>query len=342
MRSLPYQLVHLFPATFVLICLLHFQWMLAVPGLVFIVGIPLLDPLIGKDRGHTGEYNRSGDTLARLAPFVYTVLYLGSVAAALSYVRRFTSTLVFASCVLTVGICAGLAFSAVHELIHSRKSINHALANFCGTILCFGHFEIEHLYSHHRFAGTANDTSSARLGESLYRFLLRSIPHGVRFAWSWERRRLSRRFRQGPSLILRNRVFQTFVGSGLLIGAVTWLLGIRSGMFLIAQAVVGILLLMTAAYIQHYGIVRPEKSKLTPDHIWDSHYRLSNWINFGVQRHASHHLAPTKLYPRHVNYPIAPELPFGYPAMIAIALLPPVWMRLMNPRVSQSQQSVII
>lgn len=341
MRFLPYQLVHLFPSVFVLVCLFQIHWMLALPGLVFIVGIPLLDPLTGKDKGWIAGYGESFDVLARLTPLVYAVLYMGSVGAALFYVRRFGSGLVFASCVLTVGICAGLAFSAVHELIHSRSVIDLVVANLCGMFLFFGHFEIEHIYSHHRFAGTKNDTSSAKMGESLYAFLLRSVPHGIRFAWNWEQRRLERRFKQSLFLTLRNRILLAFSGSGILVGAVTSLLGLRSGMFLISQALVGILLLMTAAYIQHYGIVRPERSRLMPHHVWDSHYRLSNWINFDVQRHASHHLAPTRPRLQHVHYQVAPELPFGYPAMIAIALLPPLWMRLMNPRVAQAQLSAI-
>ena len=82
------------------------------------MGISFLDPLTGKDKGWIAGYGESFDALARLTPLVYAVLYMGSVGAALFYVRRFGSGLVFASCVLTVGICAGLAFSAVHEFIH--------------------------------------------------------------------------------------------------------------------------------------------------------------------------------------------------------------------------------
>ena len=77
---------------------------------------------------------------------------------------------------------------------------------------------------------------------------------------------------------------------------------------------------------------RPEKSLLASQHVWDSNYKLSNWINFGVQRHASHHLAPRRYYPTHVDFDDSPELPFGYPTMIMIALCTPLWMKVMNSR----------
>jgi alkane 1-monooxygenase len=124
-----------------------------------------------------------------------------------------------------------------------------------------------------------------------------------------------------------------FLSSGALIVAVLIFFGLWPTLFFVLQAVVGIVLLMTAAYIQHYGILRKDDIHLEAHHVWDSNYRLSNWINFGVQRHAAHHLAPTRLYVTHRSYQEAPELPAGYPAMITLALVPFFWMRVMNHRV---------
>lgn len=334
MRSLSFQLVHCFPALFILLCLTRADWALALPGLFFCIGIPLLDPLFGKASSPTNDHFESSEVkAARSAPYLYVLLYIVSVIVGLFYIQRFPRPSIVGSCVLTVGICAGLAFSAVHELIHLRAPFGQKLANLCVVFLCFGHFEIEHLYSHHRFAGTTHDTSTARLGESIYSFLGRSVPCGIRFAWRFEQKRLAKKYGNSKLSTARNRVLLSFLSSGALIVAVDVFFGLWPTVFFVLQSAVGIVLLMTAAYIQHYGILRKDDINLKADHVWDSNYRLSNWINFGVQRHAAHHLAPTRLYVTHPRYQEAPELPAGYPAMITLALVPFFWMRVMNHRV---------
>jgi alkane 1-monooxygenase len=334
MRSLRFQLVQIFPTAFLVFCAARKDWGLSLSGLFFLLGIPLLDLVIGKTTSSVPERLDSFDTtIARLAPLIFVALYIASVVSALSYIRYSHRALVVTSCVISVGTCAGLAFSAAHELIHMQTIVSRQVARLCLVVLCFGHFEIEHLYSHHRFAGTKHDTSSARPGESIYSFLARSIPSGISFALSFERSRLIRQTGRPKPSIFGNRVLCGFALSAIATLLVCSVFGSLAALFFVLQASVGILLLMTTAYIQHYGLVREDSSHFRAHHGWDSHYRLSNWINFDVQHHASHHIAPTRLFVRHQSYAETPELPAGYPAMIVLAMVPPIWNRVMNQRI---------
>ncbi|MEM8755071.1 MAG: alkane 1-monooxygenase, partial [Pseudomonadota bacterium] len=54
-----------------------------------------------------------------------------------------------------------------------------------------------------------------------------------------------------------------------------------------------------------------------------------------LQRHSDHHYKPDRRYPLLQTYDEAeaPQLPYGYPLMVLMAMIPPVWFRVMNRRV---------
>ena len=237
---------------------------------------------------------------------------------------------------LTLGTVAGVSFSATHELIHSKKRARKWWGRAGLLSVAFMHFEIEHLCGHHRYACTAEDASTARLGEGVYAYLLRSIPRGIRFSWQFEADRLAR-----AGLTVwhpRNRV----LWSAILPLAVSLIFfmsfGWRGLVLYLAQATIGFLVMMIAAYIEHYGVLREVDDdgtleRIDARHSWDSNYFLSGAISFNVQRHSDHHLKATKQYPLLQSHETAIELPAGYQAMIALALVPPLWRRVMDPLV---------
>lgn len=326
-----FQLVQIFPILFLYSCANPIGISQALPGLLFMFAVPVFDLVVGRYDvpGERGLEDTVGEC-ARSAPYIFSVLYLVSVSAGAFYVSRSSGLVSFFSCVFSVGVCAGIAFSAVHELVHRQTKWSLLLARLCLSFLCFVHFELEHLYSHHRFAATSKDTSTARLGESVYTFLWRSIPAGIVFAWRLERKRLNGKpgdlFRS-PSVLM---ILLT-IAIVVIFGAE---LGPRAVLFYLAQAVVGITLLMIVSYIQHYGLERLEEGeRFSPRHAWDSNYRLSSWTNFGVQHHSSHHLRPRDPYSRRLTEQTSPELPGSYQLMIVLALVPPLWKRVINPRV---------
>jgi alkane 1-monooxygenase len=119
-------------------------------------------------------------------------------------------------------------------------------------ILGYPHFCIEHRSGHHRNVGTHSDGATARLGENLYRYLVRAVPAGILNAWTLETRRL-RRSSQRP-LSHHNRIVRL---SGLLLllqVAVYVGLGWAGVLFFICHAAVAVFTLETINYVQHYGL----------------------------------------------------------------------------------------
>ena len=95
-------------------------------------------------------------------------------------------------------------------------------------------------------------------------------------------------------------------------------------------------------YIEHYGLTRRHLGDgryetVQPHHSWNAAHRASNWFLINLQRHSDHHTKPDRRYPLLQNHgpERAPQLPFGYSLSAAIALVPPLWRRMMNPRVRQ-------
>jgi alkane 1-monooxygenase len=239
---------------------------------------------------------------------------------------------------VSVGATTGaIGMTFAHELIHRR----HAYERLFGTILLasvtYPHFAIEHVRGHHRHVGTPRDPATARLGESVYGFLPRSIIGGWLSAWHIERRRLWERDQATWSLhnvMLRYAVLEiaVYASIGAAFGPVA--LALFAGQSLVA---IGILEIIN--YVEHYGLLRKksktwEYERIKPEHSWDSGSRVSNWLLINLPRHADHHMAAAKRYQSLELLPHAPRLPAGYGAMFLLALLPPLWFRVMNPRVA--------
>lgn len=243
----------------------------------------------------------------------------------------------FLGLALSVGVVNGLAINTGHELGHKTTSVERWLAKTVLAVVGYGHFFIEHNKGHHKDVATPEDPASSRMGENIYVFACREIPGAMRRAWASERARLARG-NLGP-WTLRNEVLQPLLitiplYTGL-IAAFGWIML----PFLLIQAFWGWFgILSSANYIEHYGLLRQRRDNgryepCQPYHSWNSNHVMSNLILFNLQRHSDHHANPTRRYQSLRAYGDLPELPSGYPLMFAIALLPPLWFALMDPRV---------
>jgi alkane 1-monooxygenase len=108
----------------------------------------------------------------------------------------------------------------------------------------------------------------------------------------------------------------------------------------LVQAFTAIWQLELTNYIEHYGLTRRHLGDgryepVRPHHSWNADHRVSNWLLINLQRHSDHHYKPDRRFPLLQTYTAAeaPQLPFGYPAMTALAMIPPLWRRVMNPKV---------
>ena len=317
-----------------------FWW--AGPILAFGV-IPVLDHMIGPDADNPPDSALAwleNNRMYRWATYLYLPNQYGSVLLACwLWSGGGWLTMGFADklgLMATVGLIGGLAINAAHELGHTREPYERRLSKVALAQTCYGHFFVEHTRGHHVRVATAEDPASARLRESLYAFIPRSVTGGVRSAWSLEAARLAR---IGKSRwTLGNHVINAWLISLTLFTVLAVWFGAVVLPWLAGQAIIGFCLLETINYVEHYGLRRQKLpngryERVRPSHSWNSNTVIANVFLFHLQRHSDHHANPLRRYQvlRHVDE--APQLPSGYSGMLLVALFPPLWRRVMDPRV---------
>ncbi|MDO9495777.1 MAG: fatty acid desaturase, partial [Nocardioides sp.] len=199
---------------------------------------------------------------------------------------------------------------------------------------------IEHNRGHHVRVATPEDPASSRMGETFYAFWPRTVIGSLKSAWRVEKRRYARR-QQHPWRI-GNDVLNAWLMSVVLFGGLIAWLGVGITPYLIVQAVVGFSLLEVVNYMEHYGMLRqkvgaPGKERyerVDPSHSWNSNNIATNVLLYHLQRHSDHHANPTRRYQTLRDFEESPVLPTGYAGMIVLAAFPPIWRRVMDPRVA--------
>jgi alkane 1-monooxygenase len=236
---------------------------------------------------------------------------------------------------LTMGVVGGIAINTAHELGHKRDNSERWLSRVALAQSGYGHFFIEHNRGHHVRVATPEDPASSRLGESFWAFLPRTVAGSLRSAWGIECARLDR---MGKShWTLRNDILGAWAMTVALFAALAIAFGPVVLPYLLLQAVLGFSLLEVVNYLEHYGLLRQKREdgryeRCLPEHSWNSNNVASNVLLYHLQRHSDHHANPTRRYQalRHVEE--APQLPTGYAGMIVLAWIPPLWRRVMDPR----------
>ena len=237
---------------------------------------------------------------------------------------------------VNAGIVAGIAINTAHELGHKRESHERWFARICLAQTFYGHFFIEHNRGHHVRVATPEDPASSRLGENVWEFLPRTVTGSLRSAWNLEKRRLSRK--GGNHLTLRNDVINAWAMSVVLWGGLLAVFGIGLLPYLVLQAVVGIWLLESVNYLEHYGMRRRRLEsgryeRVDPSHSWNSNNIGTNVLLYHLQRHSDHHANPTRRYQTLRDFPESPVLPTGYAGMIVLTWVPALWRAVMDPKV---------
>ncbi len=309
------------------------------PMLVFGV-FPPLDLALGLDARNPPDSVikwLERDRYYRWCTYLYIpIQYAGLVFACWLWADGHLSTLDSVGLALTVAMVSGLAINTAHELGHKRASLERWLSRVALAQSGYGHFYIEHNRGHHVRVATPEDPASARLGESFYAFLPRTVVGSLRSAWELEAVRLRRMDRGAWSV--RNDILGAWAMTVVLFAALTAIFGIVVLPYLVIQAVVGFSLLEVVNYLEHYGLLRQKRDdgryeRTRPEHSWNSNNMASNVLLYHLQRHSDHHANPIRRYQalRHVDE--APQLPTGYAGMILLATIPPLWRRVMDHRV---------
>ncbi|PIB23105.1 alkane 1-monooxygenase [Amylibacter kogurei] len=239
----------------------------------------------------------------------------------------------------SMGIITGsVGIVYAHELMHQKSKLERHMGDGLMALALYGHFRSEHLLVHHRYVGTPKDPVTARYNEGFHRFFPRVLIGCLRSSWAAEKSMLARK-----QLLWWHKSnpfwkYATLQGAFLLIAfAIGGLAGVG---FFIFQAAIAVWQLELVNYVEHYGLTRKhlgdgKYEHTKPQHSWNAAHKISNYFLLNLQRHSDHHYKPDRRYPLLQNYDddAAPQLPRSYPIMTFLAMIPPVWKRVMNPRV---------
>ena len=315
------------------------QWMLWLP-LAFVYGvIPLLDYLFPNDRSNPPEQivpQLEADGYYRVlnhltVPLHFVVLICGAWFVA-------TQDLGWGALMahsMLVGAISGFGINTGHELGHKKNELDRLAARVVLAVPIYGHFTMEHNVGHHAEVATPEDSASARYGESIYRFALREIPGGLRRGWRLESERLQRRGYRTWSW--RNEILQSYALSAVLYGGLAAAFGAVVLPFLLLQAAWAWWQLTSANYIEHYGLLREKDAegqyeRCQPHHSWNANHVASNLVTFHLERHSDHHAWAARHYQSLRHFDDVPQLPSGYFGMFLLSYVPPLWRRVMDPR----------
>ena len=269
-----------------------------------------------------------------LVPVIYFLLweFLISMRETLTFSDRLGR-------ILSMGlVCGGYGINVAHELGHRNNKFEQFLSKTLLLSSLYMHFFIEHNRGHHKRVSTKEDPSSARYGENIFSFWLRSVFTGYISAWNIEFSRLKRLKKFKFSLeneMLRFQIIQV-----LFVSSIYFVYGTQITIYFLFAAVMGFLLLETVNYIEHYGLQRKiningKYERVQPFHSWNSNHPVGRIMLFELSRHSDHHFNASRKYQILKNHDNSPEMPTGYPGMMILSLIPPLWFYIMNKRIKK-------
>ncbi len=314
-------------------------WTLVTPLLLAYVGIPLLDFLWGTDTNNPPEEivpQLESDIFYRWLTYLAVPLHFITLILMAWFVATHElSAVAVLLLAVTAGLFSGLGVNTAHELGHKKTRLEQNLAKWALAVPAYGHFCVEHNRGHHRFVATPEDPASARMGESIYRFMLREIPGGWRRAWIAEQERLQHKGLQAWSS--QNVILQSYAISLVLQGSLILAFGSLMVPFLLIHNVFAWFQLTSANYIEHYGLLRGKNpdgtyERCQPHHSWNANYIASNVVLFQLERHSDHHAHSHRRYQSLRHFENIPQLPNGYFGCYLLAYIPWLWYSVMHPR----------
>lgn len=310
--------------------------------------IPVVDQAIGITKANLDPLTDERDLIFhRVLTWIWVPLQLGVIFAVIANLGQATHLTLAEQIgtMVAIGILTGgVGITYAHELMHQKNRFERALSEVLMTSVLYGHFCIEHVHGHHIHVGTPKDPVSARYGQSFYAFYPRAVFGSLASAWTIQRTRMERRGRNVWHLS------NPFLHHGLAYIVFLALAYTLAGWFGIAlfviQAFVAFTLLEIINYVEHYGLSRRmlEKGRyerVQPHHSWNASHRITNYFLINLQRHSDHHKNPQRRFPvlQHYDEDEAPQLPYGYPTMLVLALIPPLWFSVMDKRVESWRAS---
>jgi alkane 1-monooxygenase len=233
-------------------------------------------------------------------------------------------------------LCGTFGINVGHELGHRVNKFEQTLAKMLLLTSLYMHFFIEHNKGHHKNVATPQDPSSARYGEWVYTFYFRTVFFSYLSAWHIANTDAQKKGHAAFSIY--NEMLLFHIIQGAFVAIIFYAFGPLATLYFLIAALIGILLLETVNYIEHYGLQRKETDtggyeRTMPVHSWNSNHVIGRLMLFELSRHSDHHYLASRKYQVLRHHDEAPQMPTGYPGMMILSLVPPAWFFVMNKRV---------
>lgn len=310
--------------------------------------IPLIDHFVGLDTSNIpseqkAEVNK--ESYYRFVTYVWVFVQLAFFGWAVVIISIGGPQTIIEWTGFTLGfalVTGGIGITVAHELGHRTSRLEQFYSQVLLMTVCYMHFFIEHNRGHHVNVATPLDPATAKRGQNFYAFWLQTVLGSWRHAWDIEQSSLARRsLRQWG---LNNRMIGYVIYPLLFCGILTVATYSLAGrfvwefpIFFFMQSFLAFSILELVNYVEHYGISRRELAPnqyepVNPIHSWNASHLISNFFLFQLQRHSDHHFHASKRYQTLDHHDHSPQLPYAYPTMIILALIPPLWFKLMDDR----------
>jgi alkane 1-monooxygenase len=269
----------------------------------------------------------------------YFLLYIfleGIVSDSLSFSDRLGR-------IFAMGLLCGIfGINVAHELGHRVDRFEQTLAKALLLTSLYMHFFTEHNKGHHKRVATPEDPSSARFGEPVYTFYFRTIVMSYVSAWHIANEEC--RKKRGTAFSVHNEMIRFQFLQIAFVALIGWYFGTSAVLAFLGAAFMGMLMLETVNYIEHYGLQRKlgasgQYERAMPHHSWNSDHVVGRLMLFELSRHSDHHYLASRKYQVLRHHDNAPQMPTGYPGMMLLALVPPLWFSIMHKKIKEWQQA---
>lgn len=345
MHRLKYLLVYILPIS-VYISFKTTGIMTLLPVFIFFFFIPFLELFLPVDTANFEERIAADEKNEKLYDWILylavpvQLLLLGYYLVVMQHTP--VGTIEYTGRVIGMGLmCGVLGINTGHELGHRLNRIEQFLGEILLLTSLNTHFLPYHNGGHHLNVATPKDSATAAKGELLYTFWFTSHFGSYAEAWRLENNRMRH---QGKSIFsLNNRMVGYTIANIVLLTSIYFVFGVPVLIAFVIAAILGIGLLETVNYIEHYGLLRTKKAngKYEPvrhHHSWNSDHIIGRTLLFNLSRHSDHHYNGSIKYQVLKSMPSSPQMPTGYPGMLVLAFFQPLWFYVMNRRLETVQK----
>ena len=312
------------------------------------VVLPFLDVITGESSDNLSQETTLNKTTKRIfdlmlylnVPIVFGLLFVVFTKFQANTYTLFETI----GMALSAGILlATNSINVAHELGHRGPYYERFMSKLLYLPCLYMHFYIEHNFGHHLHVATPNDGATAKYNQTVYSFWISSV--SKQYVDAWKRQIQLLKIRNKPLVSISNDMLWYHLIQPLYLFGIFYFFSVEVMLFALAIGVISFLFLESINYIEHYGLRRQKMGsgryeRVQPHHSWNSNFNIGRIVLYELTRHSDHHYKSSKKYQVLRSYEECPTLPLGYPASILLSFVPPLWFRVMNPRVPSSMKEM--